>query len=185
MLELDQDEILIKVFRKHIFHFLTQIFGLIIIALLPLVAYPFVESFLFPDSPARFAYFSLFIYFMFLMVLWNIGFVIWTDYYLDMWILTDKRLIDVEQKGLFSREVSSLRLDRIQDIKLQVSGFIQTFMGMGSVYVQTAGSEKEFVIRNAKHPEQAKDMILSAHNKQMEKIKTVRVEDLSTPSISS
>src|SRR3989344_1980293 len=177
MLELDQDEILIKVFRKHIFHFLTQIFGLIIIALLPLVAYPFVESFLFPDSPARFAYFSLFIHFMFLMVLWNIGFVIWTDYYLDMWILTDKRLIDVEQKGLFSREVSSLRLDRIQDIKLQVLGLVHTFMGMGSVHVQTAGSEKEFVIHNIKKPEQVKEFILSAYNKQMEETKTAQAEN--------
>ncbi len=185
MLELDQNEVLIKVFRKHIFHFLTQACGLIIVAILPLMAYPFTEAFLFPDSPAKLGYLSLFIYFMYLMVLWNIGFIMWTDYYLDMWILTDKRLIDVEQKGLFSREVSSLRLDRIQDIKLQVSGFVQTFVGMGSVYVQTAGSEKEFIIRNAKHPEQAKDLILAAHNKQMEATKTVRVETTNTPSIPS
>lgn len=176
MLKLDDEEKLISVFRKHIFYFLTKIAGLILIAFLPFIIYLFIKSFLYFSPSSLFIYFSFFIYFIILTILWNVGFVIWTDYYLDMWVLTDKRLLDVEQKGLFSREVSSLRLDRIQDMKLEVSGFINTFLGMGSIYVQTAGNEREFVIHNARNPEKVKDLILSAHNKKMEEIKTVRVE---------
>ncbi|HBA46116.1 MAG: hypothetical protein UW01_C0015G0001 [Candidatus Nomurabacteria bacterium GW2011_GWA2_43_66] len=177
MLKLDDNEKLIIVFRKHIFHFLTQLFGIILVALFPFVAYLLLGSLISFSPSSQSVYSFLFFYFILLVILWNIGFMLWTDYYLDMWILTDKRLIDVEQKGLFSREVSSLRLDRIQDIKSEVLGLVHTFMGMGSVHVQTAGSEKEFVIHNIKKPEQVKEFILSAYNKQMEETKTAQAEN--------
>lgn len=176
MLKLDENEKLIAVFRKHIFYFITEILGIVLIAVLPLFIFPFLKMFLAFDSMQS-GYFFFLIYFMFLTILWNVVFILWTDYYLDMWILTDKRLIDVEQKGLFSREVSSLRLENIQDLKLEVSGFISTFVGMGSVHVQTAASEKEFIIHNAKNPEEVKKLILAMHNKQMEEVKTVRIEN--------
>ncbi len=114
---------------------------------------------------------------MYLTVLWVVGFVVWTDYYLDMWLLTDKRLIGVEQKGLFSREVSSLRLDRIQDIKVEISGVLDTFLHIGTVHVQTAGSEKEFMIPMARDPEHIKEQILLAHNTQIEAVQTVRLQN--------
>ena len=176
MLKLDKNEKLIAIFRKHIFYFLTEIGGLVLVAIIPFVFYPFLKSFISSDFSPQSIYFFLFIYFIFLTILWNVGFILWTDYYLDMWILTDKRLIDVEQKGLFAREVSSMRLDRIQDIKLEVSGLIQTFLNMGSVQIQTAGDEQEFVFYNAKNPTQIKDLVLNEHNNKMEEIKTVRVE---------
>src|SRR3989338_5121724 len=128
MLTLDENEKLVRIFRKHIFPFMTQLASLILIALLPPVAYSFLKSFVSFTVSAQSASLLFFAYFIFLTILWNIAFIFWTDYYLDMWILTDKRLIDVEQKGLFAREVSSLRLDRIQDIKMEVSGFIPTLV---------------------------------------------------------
>ena len=148
-----------------------------LVALIPLAMYAYVQAFTSLQLSSQSVYFFLLLYFIFLTVVWNIGFIMWTDYYLDIWILTDKRLVDVEQKRLFSREISSLRLDRIQDMKLEISGFIDTFLRIGSVHVQTAGSEKEFVIKNAKNPERVKELILAAHNKQIEEIKTVRIEN--------
>ena len=156
---------------------MAEISILIFVAIIPLVAYALVTSFTLLNLPDQSFHFFFLLYFVFLVILWNVGFVMWTDHYLDMWILTDKRLIDVEQRGLFSREVSSLRLDKIQDMKLEVLGLVNTFVGMGSIHVQTAGSEKEFVIKNTKNPEQIKELILSAHNKQIEEVKTVRIEN--------
>lgn len=176
MIELEENEKLVTVFRKHIFYFLTEVGGVVLIAFIPPAVYSFLEAFFAINFLPQSEYLLVFIYLLFLTILWNISFVLWTDYYLDIWILTDKRLIDVEQKGLFSREVSSLRLENIQDVKWEVSGLIETFVDMGSVSVQTAASEKEFVIRNAKNPKLMKETIFSAHHQEMEKIKTVRVE---------
>src|SRR3989338_3096464 len=38
------------------------------------------------------------------------------DYYLDVWIVTNERIINIEQRGLFSRTVSEQKLYRVQDV---------------------------------------------------------------------
>lgn len=176
MIYLEKDEKLVAVFRKHLFYIGVKIVGLIILGLIPLLVMPFIESIV-VEGQENIQYLITWIYMLYLAVLWVIGFVMWTEYYLDMWLLTDKRLIDVEQIGLFAREISSLRLDRIQDVKVQVVGILDTALHIGTVHVQTAGSEKEFVIPSAKAPNEIKRVILDAHNKKMEEVKTVRVEN--------
>ena len=175
MIHLDKEEKLIAKFRKHPFYIAIKIIGLVILAILGFaVLFPILES-LFRGLAGDTTYLVYFFYFMYLSILWVLGFIFWTEYYLDMWILTDKRLIDVEQRGLFSREVSSLRLDKIQDVKVEVVGVIDTFLHIGTIHVQTAGSEKEFVIPSAKSPEVVKRQILDAHNTNLDTVKTVRI----------
>lgn len=175
MIELEKEEKLIAKFRKHSFYIVIKIIGLVILAILGfLVFFPMLTG-LFKGFPGDINYLIFFFYLIYLSVLWVLGFIFWTEYYLDMWILTDQRLIDVEQRGLFSREVSSLRLDRIQDVKVEVVGVIDTFLHIGTIHVQTAGSEKEFIIPSAKSPEVAKRKILEVHNKELNEIKTVRI----------
>jgi uncharacterized membrane protein YdbT with pleckstrin-like domain len=87
---------------------------------------------------------------------------LWTDYYLDVWIVTNRRVIDVEQRGLFSREIATMQLSKIQDITTEVKGFLPTLIGFGDVHVQTAGLEREFVIRGVPHPHKTREMIESA-----------------------
>ena len=45
---------------------------------------------------------ALVLYYLFL---WNLIYGFWLDYYLDTFILTNKRVIDISQAGLFSRGV--------------------------------------------------------------------------------
>jgi len=76
----------------------------------------------------------------------------WLDYYLDIWIITDERIVNVEQKGLFSREISTQRLYRIQDVTAEVHGVIPTFFHYGNVYIQIAGEEQRFVFKQIPDP---------------------------------
>jgi uncharacterized membrane protein YdbT with pleckstrin-like domain len=103
------------------------------------------------------------LYFAFLILLWVGFFVEWTNFMLDTWILTDERLIDVEQVSLFSRKVSTLSLDRVQDITITEAGFLETFFGIGVVLVQTAGEAQEFRIYGIKDPSHVKDLIQRAY----------------------
>lgn len=95
------------------------------------------------------------------LLLWAKFFAIWTDYYLDVWIVTDRRIVNIDQKGLFHREVSTLRMERIQDVTLEIEGIIATVLGFGDVLVQTAGETGEFVIKGVNNPEHIKRKILS------------------------
>jgi len=173
MFIIDENEKLIKVFRKHPFYMIIEFIILGIVAVIPIL----FMNFLFSTDSLDVVYLIMFLYFIFLVILWVVGFVSWTNYYLDMWVLTDKRVISVEQNGLFSREISSLRLDRIQDVKVEVSGLIDTLLHIGSVQIQTAGTEKEFVIYSAKSPNIIREEILRFHNNQIEEVRTTQTEN--------
>jgi hypothetical protein len=176
IIQLEQDEHIIAIIRKHWFSVIIQLCVTGFLALVPLFGYPFLKPFLFPDITQQVFYILLYFYFVYLLFLWIIAFIQWTDYYLDMWILTNKRLVDIEQISLFHREVSSLRLEKIQDVKVHIQGFLDTMLKMGTVYVQTAGVEQEFRIPFADNPLLIKQIIMKAYTETAEKIKTVRIE---------
>lgn len=108
---------------------------------------------------------SIFLW-VYLIALWLGFFIELTDFLLDSWILTNERLIDIEQLSMFSRRVSTLALDRVQDITVEESGIINTFLGIGTVYIQTAGQEREFKIPGAKYPSKVKELIVNAYQQE-------------------
>lgn len=83
-----------------------------------------------------------------------------TDYWLDSWIVTTERIISTEQFGLFKRIVSELPLVQVEDVTAETSGFLETFMTFGDVYVQTAGERERFQFKNVNNPEEVKETII-------------------------
>lgn len=84
--------------------------------------------------------------------LWIIAFIEWLDYYLDIWIVTDQRILDIEQNNLFHRIASEIDLKRVQDISSTVNGLLQTFFQYGDVKVQTASEENNINLKQIPHP---------------------------------
>lgn len=90
-------------------------------------------------------------------------FVSWIDYYLDVWIVTRDRILTIEQKGLFSRSISELPLERVQDVTSEVHGVIATMMKYGDIRIQTAGEQSQFVFKQVPHPYETARMIIELH----------------------
>lgn len=84
----------------------------------------------------------------------------WIDYYLDVWVVTDERIVNIEQHGLFHRTVSEQRLSRVQDVTHEVQGLLPTFLRYGEVFVQTAGQAQRFVFEQVPHPDRVAKTIL-------------------------
>ncbi|MBN1585485.1 PH domain-containing protein [Candidatus Uhrbacteria bacterium] len=57
-------------------------------------------------------------------------------------IVTSRRLVDVEQQGLFDRLVSEVPFERIQDISYARRGFWGTVFGFGTVSVRIGASAR-------------------------------------------
>ncbi len=89
---------------------------------------------------------------IFFLYAWLFLFQNYIDYDLDMWIVTTKRILNIEQNGLFSRTVSELRLYRIQDVTSSVNGFIHMMFDYGNVEIQTAGEHEHFLFEDVGHP---------------------------------
>jgi len=101
---------------------------------------------------------------LFFTFLWLLFFAIWIDYYFDVWIVTSERIINIEQKGLFTRVVSELELEKIQDVTTDVRGVIPTFLNYGHLLIQTAGERERFIFRNVPDPYTIKDVIMKLQN---------------------
>lgn len=157
--ELGPDEHIVAIFRKHPFYIWITIAKYILIAVLPALAGTFLGNML----GNYFGDYVLIIYLVFLIILWISFFIEYTDFMLDTWVLTNDRLVDVDQLGLFSRRISTLSLDRIQDITVQESGFLNSMLGIGTVFIQTAGTEDEFKIRGMREPSHVKDIIMQTY----------------------
>lgn len=80
---------------------------------------------------------------LWLLVCWMVLAMIWTAYYLDIWIVTDKHIYVIDQVGLFDRKVRTLSLDRIEEINVRTDGFLQTYFNFGSIDILTASPTEE------------------------------------------
>lgn len=87
-----------------------------------------------------------------------------TDYWLDSWIVTTERVIDIEQLGLFNRTLSEVHLSQIQDITSETKGFLGTFLTFGNVHVQSAAEKKRFEFKNIDNPDKVKITISELAN---------------------
>lgn len=167
MPELEKGERMVGEVRKHPFVIITTAATLLLAVIVPfifLIIAGAVSS-LSPQAISGMTPLALFLYSIWLLGIWVFFFLDWTDYYLDVWHITDRRIIDVEQKGLFHREVISFRYDNIQDVTVETNGFLQTMLDFGDIHIQTAGADREIVLRNAARPEDAKRTVLDLHHK--------------------
>ena len=81
-------------------------------------------------------------------------------YFLDRWTVTEKHIIDMEQKSLFSRSISKQEIDRIQDVTAEIKGFFPTLFNYGDVFIQSAGEQERFIFSKVADPYRVVDVIM-------------------------
>lgn len=87
------------------------------------------------------------------------------DFYYDLIIVTDRRLIDIDQEQLFFRRIAELSLEDIEDVSSQTQGFLQDLFNYGTVEIQTAGAKDNFNIRNIHMPREVAAITLDLSEK--------------------
>lgn len=91
---------------------------------------------------------------------WLFFFTAFVNYYLDMWIVTNDRIIDIRQHGLFARTIAELDLFRVQDATSECKGLFATSFDYGNVYIQTAGEQQRFIFHNIPNPHFVREEII-------------------------
>lgn len=160
MIKFEPDEHLVLEVRKHVFVFLVNTVVHLFFAVIPLVGFVIVRVVLDVNISAKIFWLLSAGYSIWLLVVWVIYFIQWTDYYLDVWYVTNEKIYDVLQKGFFHRQISILRFDNIQDVTVEIKGIIPTLLDFGKIHVQTAGeTSADFTLNDAKHPNEVKNTI--------------------------
>ena len=159
------EQIVFKV-RRSLFTLLPTVFGFLVLLTLPLVVRWLLGA-LFPgilDQPLIYPLAVLFASLYYLAV--NLFFYSYfIDFYLDLLVVTNDRLIDIEQVGLFSRTVSEIDLYQVQDIISQVTGFVPSLLNYGTLTIQMAGPLGQVVVRDVPNPNGLRRAILDLAEK--------------------
>jgi len=165
-LPLEEHEVVLLTFRKHWIILLLELLPLAILFVLPFALYYLFQVTGIPFGPTETVRLEIpSTHLFFAGAAWSL--IIWmrvattvTHYYLDAWVITSDHLIDIEQKNFFHRQTTILRLDRIQDTTVETPGILPTLLHFGNIHVQTAGKEREFVMRGIANPKYVREVIL-------------------------
>jgi uncharacterized membrane protein YdbT with pleckstrin-like domain len=93
------------------------------------------------------------------LILIGRGLFEWTR---NILVITNQRVIDVNQRGFFSRSVAEATYDKIQDVQSTVSGLWQTMFQYGSIVLKTAGAGTTLDIHGIRHPQEVQRIITDA-----------------------
>ena len=77
--------------------------------------------------------------------------------------MTNLHIIDIDQKGLWHREISTVQLQKVQDISSKTEGIIASILNYGELEIQSAGSFTNFSVRGVQKP----DLIRQKVNEQI------------------
>lgn len=162
-LHLEPGEEIVLHLRKHWFVFLLELLPFALLAVAPLALPGLMTLFAVPvaleisfDTAVGRAFLGVW-----WLILWTGAFATFTRYYLNSWILTNMRLIDIDQRRFFHREISSLVLNRVQDITVETKGVLYSLLNIGSINVQSAGTTEHFLMKGIDHPNRLRDTILT------------------------
>jgi len=157
-------EKIIMLLRRHWFVIFFKVIFFAIAGIIPLLFY-FIANDLYINIVNSEIGFSVLVLLLstFYLYVWLFFFAAFVDYYLDVWIVTDRRILNIEQKGLFNRTISEQKLHRIQDVTSELKGILPTLFNYGEVHIQTAGEQARFVFKEVNDPRQiAKKIMMMA-----------------------
>jgi hypothetical protein len=164
------EERVIAVVRHHWWVLFREIITLALFFVVPFFLIPIVYAFAIQGGnvPNISGGVVLFFGAAWTLIIWHIMFARWTDYYFDIWIITNWRIIDIDQQGFFKRNVATLlTLDHIEDIETSTSGVIGSLLNFGHVQVQTAAAEREFNIDDVSNPNGVEHTIREAQEEKI------------------
>lgn len=84
------------------------------------------------------------------------SFLLWDS---NVLIVTNRRIVDVDQKGVFSRFVTEAALDSVSDVAWKRHGVLETLLSIGSVSIKCSSLSRTLEIVRTSHPEKLHETI--------------------------
>lgn len=138
------------VFRRHIIAmrkgFYLLAIPVVVTAIPPLIWQNNLELFLLPVGGLILG-----------LILFFYHFILW---FFTIYLVTNQRIRQITQRGVFGKDVVELRLSKIQNISYNIPGFTGEILGFGTIVVQTFVGD--LVIRYVEHPEKTYNKLQNA-----------------------
>ncbi|HRY52240.1 MAG TPA: hypothetical protein P5089_00095 [Candidatus Portnoybacteria bacterium] len=161
---LAQNEQIVLMARRHWFFLAVSLLKAVAVSLVPWVV-AFALAFFDLSFVNQQAFSAVFWYFA--LIFWFISFcygvLIWVDWYLDLWILTNQKIIDIQQMGLFKRLVMTYVIDNIQGVAIKTHGPLASFFKYGDAEIKISGQANPVVFQQIPNAALVQEKILQTH----------------------
>jgi len=87
-------------------------------------------------------------------------------WYFTSLVITNQRLIDLDQRGFFARVVSELTLNKIDEVICQTNGLIGAVGKLGQVIITALNSPTKIIAADVYQPQQLQQLILRLRDEQ-------------------
>lgn len=155
----DCEEILL-VLRPHWFTNLKWVLMAIVFLLVPnLLSFVFSNAgtvFGFDIFPGAYKFVATLFWYLFVFIFAFENFLSW---YFDVYIVTDRRVIDLHFNNLLDKKTSEANIEVIQDVTSRIAGVSQTLFNYGDVRIQTAGAIDEISFSKVPNPNRVSEVI--------------------------
>lgn len=84
-------------------------------------------------------------------------------YQLNRLIVTTEKVAQITYRTIFDRKVVQLSIERVQDVTVSQVGILPRIFHYGTVYVETAGDQEEYVFTFAPDPYELSREIMNIH----------------------
>ncbi|MEK7157961.1 MAG: PH domain-containing protein [Patescibacteria group bacterium] len=166
MTSLRPNENVVLFFRRHWSVLVLRLFLFVLFAAIPLIVlFVFLQLWTPQFHPLDFfTIAAILLLSAYYLLIWLFFLHEWLDYDLDVWIITNQRILDIEQRGLFSRTISELAISQVEDVTSVVKGKLATFLDFGTVEIQTAGEKSRFIFEHVPSPRKITETIIHYHS---------------------
>ena len=130
-------------------HWVINIPGILLVILL--IFAPLCLSFfpLLSFFPSKFRIIAIIMWYLLTLTFLFEKFLWW---FFNVYIVTNRRVIDIDFHSLVYKEISEAELEKIQDITYKTGGFMSALFDLGTVFIQTAATEAQIEFENIPHP---------------------------------
>src|SRR3989344_6238162 len=134
----EKEEAVMLFLRQHLVVLLGPALLVILLAISPVILFPLLSQYLTLPINVPINYVIVGTAFWY-VVTFGFGLMSFLRWFFNIYVVTDKRIVDIDFIHLLYKEFSEARLDKIQDISYKSSGIFSVFFDYGDAYVQTAG----------------------------------------------
>jgi membrane protein YdbS with pleckstrin-like domain len=149
----EDGENIILVVRSHWILYLPHLIGAFLVLMLPWLLIILIPSLI--SNSAIFISLLIIALLICISVITNA----YLSWYYNVSIITDQRIIDLDFPNIMSHTMSEIQLDKIQDVTDKQIGAMGSFFDIGSVFVQTAGSNQDVEFQNIPRPRDVHDIL--------------------------
>lgn len=171
----EEDEVIELLLRQHFITNLPWIFNTLLLVILPGVVFParvFLTGLGADRVPSSIYIAAAVLWYLLVLAYIITHFLHW---YFNIYIVTNKHLVDIDFSNLLSRDKTEVRLDDVQSAKSSLHGIFGSAFNFGDVVVETAAEKQDVAFIAVPQPDVVVERIQGLQELQEDPSTSLRV----------